>query len=581
MKFKLVTLMIMILGFFACSDDFLDSKPQGKLSDEILSTPAAIDALCTSAYSALAGPEGSDQAFLSPTTNWIYGDVRAETAYKGGGGISDIWEFHAFETFTGVYATNGLLDRKWFHMYISVQRANNAIRRLNEVSVEDVPLKNVRLGEMRFLRAHYFFELSRLFNKIPYFDENVETKDYINISNVEFTRDEILAKIANEFKDAAELLPPTQPEGGRVTKYAALAYQAKVTLYRAYKQNPANNQVTEIDHTLLGEVVTLCDQASAGGYSLLSDFQQLAEVEYEHGAESVFGVEYSIEDGTDLGRINWSNLVCTPRGPVYGGDGFFQPSQNLVNSYKTTAGGVPDFDNYKNGNILRATDGFLYNIDPRLDFTVGRLGIPWKNYTRNYDERWSREPATYGQYSCKKFVVGPGSPYMVKGWPWGANALNFQVIRYADVLLWKAEALIELGRQNEALPLINQIRKRAKNSNYVKKLNSSTNAANYVIDEYKDGVNCTWTQEYARKALRFERKLELAMEGERFFDLVRWGVAAETINDYISTEKTLRTYFNDETRFTTGKDEYFPIPQAQINFSGGLYQQNPGYENAE
>lgn len=581
MKFKLVTLMILILGVFACSDDFLDSKPQGKLSDEILSTPAAIDALCTSAYAALAGPEGNDLAFLSPTNNWIYGDVRAETAYKGGGGISDIWEFHAFETFTGVYATNGLLDRKWFHMYISVQRANSAIRRLNEVSVEDVPLKNVRLGEMRFLRAHYFFELSRLFNKIPYFDENVETKDYINISNVEFTRDEILAKIANEFKDAAELLPPTQPEVGRVTKYAALAYQAKVTLYRAYKQNPANNQVTAIDQTLLGEVITLCDQVAVGGYSLLSDFQQLAEVEYEHGAESVFGVEYSIEDGTDLGRINWSNLVCTPRGPVYGGDGFFQPSQNLVNSYKTTAGGVPDFDNYKNGNILKATDGFLYNIDPRLDFTVGRLGIPWKNYTRNYDERWSREPATYGQYSCKKFVVGPGSPYMVKGWPWGASALNFQIIRYADVLLWKAEALIELGRQNEALPLINQVRKRAKNSNYVKKLNSAVNAANYVIDEYNDGVNCTWTQEYARKALRFERKLELAMEGERFFDLVRWGVAAETINDYISTEKALRTYFNDETRFTAGKDEYFPIPQAQINFSGGLYQQNPGYENAE
>ena len=468
MKFKLITFIFISLGIIACSDDFLDSKPQGKLSDEILNTPAAIDALCTSAYSALAGPEGDNLVFLSPTTNWIYGDVRAETAYKGGGGISDIWEFHAFETFTGVYATNGLLDRKWFHMYISVQRANSAIRRLNEVSEEEVPLKNVRLGEMKFLRAHYFFELSRLFNKIPYFDENVETKDYINISNDEYTRDEILEKIIEEFKQAAELLPPTQPQAGRVTKYAALAYQAKATLYRAYKQNALNNQVEEVNQTLLGNVVTLCDEVAAGGYDLLADFQHLAEVEYEHGPESVFGVEYSIDDGTDLGRINWSNLVCTPRGPIYGGDGFFQPSQNLVNSYKTTAGGIPDFDNYNTGDILKAADGFAYNIDPRLDFTVGRIGIPWKNYTRNYDERWSREPATYGQYSCKKFVVGPGSPYMVKGWPWGGSALNFQIIRYADVLLWKAEALIELGRQDEALPLINQIRNRAKNSKYVK-----------------------------------------------------------------------------------------------------------------
>ena len=149
-------------------------------------------------------------------------------------------------------------------MYISVQRANSAIKRLNEVSEEEVPLKNVRLGEMKFLRAHYFFELSRLFNKIPYFDENVETKDYINISNEEYTRDEILEKIIEEFKQAAELLPPTQPQAGRVTKYAALAYQAKATLYRAYKQNVLNNQVEEVDQTLLGNVVTLCDEVAAG-----------------------------------------------------------------------------------------------------------------------------------------------------------------------------------------------------------------------------------------------------------------------------------------------------------------------------
>ncbi|MBP9017104.1 RagB/SusD family nutrient uptake outer membrane protein [Porphyromonadaceae sp. NP-X] len=575
---KNIILLIIPLIVFSCSDDFLDCKPQGKLSDEILNTQEAIDALCTSAYSALAGPEGSDLAFLSPTTNWIYGDVRAETAYKGGGGITDIWEYHAFETFTGVYATNSLLDRKWYHLYISVQRANNAIRRLNNVTLKEVPLRDVRLGEMKFLRAHFFFELSRLFNKIPYFDENVDIKDYINISNEQFSRDQILEKIANEFEDAAKLLPVTQTELGRVTKYAAFAYAAKVNLYRAYKQDPKNNQVVEIDRSLLNKVVALCDSVAKGGYSLLSDFQYLAEVEYEHGPESVFGVEYSINDGTEYGRINWSNLVCTPRGPVYGGDGFFQPSQNLVNSYKTDNNGLPDFDNYNiSGNINKASDGFLFNIDPRLDFTVGRLGIPWKTYTRNYDERWSREPATYGYFSCKKFVLAPGSPYMVKGWPWGGNALNFQFIRYADVLLWKAEALIELGRQDEAYPLINQIRNRAKNSNYVKKLNSTANAANYVINEYKPDINCIWTQEYARKALRFERKLELAMEGERFFDLVRWGVAAETINDYFQREKIVRTYIKDDTHFTAGKDEYFPIPQPQINFSGGLYKQNPGY----
>src|SRR5690606_2115297 len=344
--------LIIIVAFIisSCNKDFLESTPRGTLSDDVLNTPEAIELLCISAYAALAGPEGDDATFLSPTTNWIDGDVRAETAYKGGGGITDIWEFNAFETFNGVYATNGLLDRKWFHLYRSVQRANSAIRRLNAVTEEQVPLKNVRLGEMKFLRAHYFFELSRLFNRIPYFDENVEYEDYINISNVEFTRDEILSKISEELAAAAELLPTSQPEAGRATKYAAKAYQAKATLYRAHRQN-ADNTLSTIDEGLLNEVVSLCDEVAAGGYGLLDDYQHLAEVEFENGKESVFAVQYSIEDGTGNGRINWSNLLNVPRGPVYGGDGFFQPSQNLVNSFKTNASGLPAMDSYNNSNL--------------------------------------------------------------------------------------------------------------------------------------------------------------------------------------------------------------------------------------
>lgn len=574
--------LIIVVAFItsSCNKDFLESTPRGTLSDEVLNTPEAIELLCISAYAALAGPEGSDGAFLSPTTNWVYGEVRGETAYKGGGGITDIWEFNAFETFNGVYATNGLLDRKWFHLYRSVQRANSAIRRLNAVTEEQVPLKNARLGEMKFLRAHYFFELSRLFNRIPYFDENVEYEDYINISNVEFTRDEILSKISEELAAAAELLPTSQPEAGRATKYAAKAYQAKVTLYRAYRQN-ADNTLSTIDEGLLNEVVSLCDEVAAGGYGLLDDYQHLAEVEFENGKESVFAVQYSIEDGTDNGRINWSNLLNVPRGPVYGGDGFFQPSQNLVNSFKTDASGLPAMDTYNNSNLMTVQDGLNTFVDPRLDFTVGRLGVRWKNYNgAPYEESWVREPATYGYYGTKKFLVSPESPYMVAGFPWGGSALNFQIIRYADVLLWKAEALIELSRQMEALPIINNVRQRAMESKYVLVWNNSSDtdyAANYKIGLYEHDVNCNWTQDYARKALRFERKLELAMEGERFFDLVRWGAAEETLNEYFIKEKSLRTYLQN-AKFVKARDEYFPIPQAQINFSGGLYQQNPGYE---
>ncbi len=579
MNYKILLLAVITL-LSSCSDDFLDTQPKGTLSEDLLNTPDAIEALCTAAYSALAGPEGSDGAFLSPTTNWIYGAVRSEEAYKGGGGVGDIWEYNAFETFTGVFATNGLLDRKWFHMYISVQRANNAIRRLKAVTEDEVPLKDIRLGEMKFLRAHFYFELSRLFNRIPYFDENVAPEEYVNISNVEFTRDEILERIAGELAEAAALLPETQPEAGRVTKYAARAYQAKVTLYRAYKQKE-DNTLDVIDNTLLEEVVSLCDLAQQGSYGLLSDFQHLAQVEYENGEESVFSIQYSINDGTTNGRINWSNLLNVPKGPAYSGDGFFQPSQNLVNSYKTDENGLPQFDSYNQDNLMTVEDGFDTSVDPRLDFTVGRIGVRWKTFSESpYAENWAREPATYGYYGCKKFLVSPDSPYMVEGWPWGGAALNFYLVRYADVLLWKAEALIELGRQDEAVELINLVRERAKNSNYVLAWNNTSAtdyAANYNIDIYKPGVNCNWTQEFARKALRFERKLELAMEGERFFDLVRWGVAAEVLNsEYFAKEKDLRSYLQN-AEFQEGRDEYFPIPENQIDFSGGLYQQNPGY----
>ena len=579
MKIRYMILAVIVV-FSACKKDFLDSKPKAKLSDELLNTPEGIEGLCIAAYAALAGPDGQG-VHDRPTTNWIYGDVRAETAYKGGGGVGDLGEFNAFETFTGVFPTFGVLDGKWFDLYRSVQRANSAIKRLNAVTEDAVPLKNVRLGEMRFLRAHYYFELSRLFNRIPYFDENVETVDYVKISNTEFTRDQILEKIANEFAAAADLLPVSQPEAGRATKYAAKAYQAKVTLYRAYKQND-DNLFASTDAALLNNALTLCNEViNNGGYSLLDDFQKLSQAEYDNSKESVFAVQYSIGDGTTNGRINWSNLLNAPRGPAYGGDGFFQPSQNLVNSYKTDANGIPMPDTYNSSDIMTVADGLANNVDPRLDFTVGRIGVRWKNYTASaYAANWAREPATYGSYHNKKALVSPESPFMVKGFPWGGSALNWTIIRYADVLLWKAEALIELNRQDEAYPLINQVRTRAKNSKYVlafPNVNATDYAAKYTIDTYQPGINCSWTNDYARKALRFERKLELALEGERFFDLVRWGIADQVLNtEYFPKEKVLRTYLMN-AKFVKGRDEYFPIPQSQINFSGGLYKQNPNY----
>ena len=175
-----------------------------------------------------------------------------------------------------------------------------------------------------------------------------------------------------------------------------------------------------------------------------------------------------------------------------------------------------------------------------------------------------------------KEVVAKGDPTFRKYGAFIGTALNSDVIRYDDVLLWKAEALIELDREDEALPIINQIRERASNSTDKLVFEDGSPVANYNVQPYIDGVNCTWTKDYARKALQFERRLEFAMESPRFFDLVRWGIAAETLNKHFETEKE-RFVFLKDAFFKKGRDEYLPIPQAQINLVDGIYIQNNGW----
>ena len=215
------------------------------------------------------------------------------------------------------------------------------------------------------------------------------------------------------------------------------------------------------------------------------------------------------------------------------------------------------------------------NVDPRLDFVTGRPTIRYKTYTEKPCGLWVRNSDSYGYNNTKRFWLSPESSDATQGWPWGASALNWQIIRYADLLLYKAEALIEIGGNGleEARTLINRVRQRAMESEYVSDFNDpSKYAANYKIGLYP---SAGWTQEYARKALRTEMRLEKAMEGERFFDLVRWGIAKETMNNYFKAEKDNRIYYNNAT-FDAGED-YFPVPVAQYNFSGGIYVQNPGY----
>lgn len=588
LKYVMVFCALAVMTTGCNESKFLDIRPQGTLNDENLTSAKGAEMLMNAAYAALAGPgENRNDVRNYPMTNWSYGEVRADNAYKGGRGVGDVSDIHKLETFD-VDASLANVDGKWFQLYCCVQRCNFALRALQNLTDGEMADRTVRIAEMKVLRAHFFFELSRLYNKIPYFDETLdESKDYTDVTNNQYTRDQILGMIAKELTDAAEVLPERQTDLGRVNCYVAWAYAAKVKLYQAYEQDETTHKVVKVNSELMREVVDLCSKLD-GKYDLLSDFQQLDLVAYENGQESVFAVQYILNDASgEMLCINWSNLLNAPGGEAYKGDSFFLPSQNLINAYKTDDNGFPLFDTFNEedysvpgtddkGNFINTQ--IESNVDPRLDFVVGRPNIRWKTYTKTpCQQSWVNDQSTYGSNCVKRFFVSPESEDMCKEWPWGASGLNWQIIRYAHVLLWKAEALIELGDAaslEQARKVINRIRHRAATSVWVKDFkNPDKDAANYKISEYPAAG---WTQDYARKALRFETRLETALEGERFFDLVRWGEASNTLRKYLEVEQNKRIYYKG-VQFVAGRDEYLPISIGQYTLSGGIYVQNPGY----
>lgn len=544
----------------ASSCDFLNDDPQGILSDEQVKGPDQVEGLVTAAYSSL----GNDH-YDKPFSLWPYGNVRSDDAYKGGNDENDISAFHFYEIAQNIKTDFGEADGLWFYSYKAISRTNTALSVLKTVSTNDVPLRDTRMGEMYFLRGHFYFILKTVFGHIPFVDEDLPIDDYDKVDN-KLSNDEQWAWIVSDFQKAYDLLPEKQDQIGRANKIAAAAYLAKANLYRAYRQDERNN-VTEINQADLQEVLKYTEKVLNSGYGLEYDFAyNFLPGAYQNGKESLFAVQYSIDDGTMFGRLNWGDVLSVPMG--VGCCDFHKPSQNLVNAYKTDKTGLPMFDSFDNTNY----DSNSNTADPRLYHTVAMPGFPYKyNKELIYEEGWNRNPTVYGYYASLKENVDPSCDCFVNVAPFYGNSKNRIIIRYADAILMRAEALIELGRHNEALPLINQIRERAQRStdmiDYAPKLS---------ISLYQPGVNCTWSNDFARQALRWERRLEFAMEGSRFFDLVRWGIADQVINAYFKTESSRRPFLKSGN-FTKSKNEYIPIPQQQINFVNGIYKQNYGW----
>ena len=578
-KHKIIAVCFLSIALLtSCNKDFLEYEPKGVLSSENVATAENAEALVVAAYAGIANDE-----MIGPLTHqWVYGSVRSDDAYKGGGGRGDVDVVDKYEQYNLTVADMGdwMTPRTWTNHYKAISRINFALSVINKIPDGEYDNKTIRQAELRFLRGHSHFMLKQMFKKVPYITEDLSQEDILKTSN-DLSNEELWNVIAEDFLFAYNNLPQAQEQVGRADKNAAAAYLAKLRLFQAYEQNDTH-QVTNINQQRLQEVIDYADDVIA---SLEADYGNNFLDGFDNGPESIWAAQFSINDGTEVGRVSFVTGLNSPHGTgLYGCCGFHMASQNMVNAFKTDANGLPLLDTFNNSDIFN-TIGSNGNaslpvgttVDPRIDHTVGIPGRPFKykntiNETGDmvYKFSWARDPGVYGYFGNMKEQQSPDCSCYVKEGPFVGTSKNVDFIRYADVLLFKAEALIQMNQYGAATGIINQVRLRAAAS-------TSRSLAAGATNIYKIGEYPTFTsKEYALKALKFERRLEFGMEGPRFFDLVRWGEAETVLNGYLMVEKTKRDFLAN-AHFTAGRDEYYPIPQREIDFTAGLYKQNPGY----
>jgi starch-binding outer membrane protein, SusD/RagB family len=374
-------------------------------------------------------------------------------------------------------------------------------------------------------------------------------------------------------------LPETQSSVGRVNKWAAASYLAKTYLYQ--------KKFTEAK-ALFDLIIANGKTTGGKKYNLVPRFSNLYRIANDNNEEAIFAVQATVKSGN--GNNANADLQLNFIQGVDPGTccGFFQPSFEFVNSYRTDAKGLPLLDgSYNNdANAVKQDMGILStapftldagNLDPRLDHTVGRRGIPFLDWGKHTGQSMIRNQGNGGPYSPKKYIYQKAEKEagLTETGGWGHqtyNALNITIIRFADVLLMAAEAEVELGNLGQALTYVNRVRARAANAaDFV--TDAGKPAANYKIELYPSFP----TADYARNAVRFERKLELGMEGYRFYDLVRWGTDVVEINNYLKYDsKYLNSTIGGAVYQT--KHRLLPIPQGQIDLVGkDILTQNPDY----
>lgn len=576
-KIKLLTaLTIVVAGiiiFVACKRSFLDQLPQGVYDEASLTNRKGINGMLINTYATLDGQAGT---WYAGASNWLWGSVRGGDAYKGSEPNDQI-DGNPVMRFE-VQSSNPYVLNKWNGTFDGIGQANLVLKLLPKVTdLTDVEKLQIE-AEAKFIRAHHHFEGKKNFNNIPYVDETVTDFKIPNTTNGTDYVD-IWPQIEADFQFAYNNLAEVKPNIGRVNKWAAACFLAKAYMFqKKFAQAKA-----------LYDVILVSGKNSKGdAYDLALQYHDNFKVTSENNRETVFAVQASYGDGSNTNG-NYDNALNYPHSsstPGAGCCGFFQPSQSMLNSYKTTAAGLPDPDNFNSTNVTsdetflssQAFVPYAGTLDTRIDWSVGRRGIPYLDWGVHPGRDWIRQVNYGGPYSPKKNVFYSAELNATSGsvgWGWNNTSLNYPAMRYADVLLMAAEAEIEVGSLATARTLINRVRARAAASP-VK--NGAVDAANYLVSQYAIAFA---DQNAARKAVRFERKLELSMEGHRFFDLVRWGIAKAEMDPYLALEAVRKPVTLNGAVFTANKHEYLPIPDFAISQSikdgTPTLKQNPGY----
>jgi len=600
------SVILLAVIIYSCSQK-LNLQPQGSLLQSNVTNNSGVQGLLIGAYALLSGePDpGQNLGNGSAASNYVYGSECADDSYKGST-PSDQPDVIPLMTWSLAQSgTSSYLDEKWTVLYNGIQRSNDVIRTMR-LSTSISPSDTVEYeAEARFLRGYYHFEGKKIFNNFPYVNELIQySSNNLNVPN--YTGGSyinIWPNIVADLTYAANNLPATQPNIGRVNKWAAMAFLAKAYMY----QHEYDSALS-----LLTNIIANGTTSNGTPYALEPNYESNFNPAQKNGSESVFACQASVNDGsstaTNGGNGDTGDELNFPYNNGPGCCGFNNPSWNLVQAYKTDATGLPLLDgSYNNSPLISDPSGTVWSgtIDPRLDWVAGRPGEPYFDWG-TIDSTWVRDLEDDGPFVPKKNGYAKsqiGTYSSTETVFWGAaevDANNVNLCRFADVILWAAECEAQTGNLDQAETYVNMIRQRAANPNSWVYLNATYNAAtstyspqttpggNYNIQPYPAGAFTSQGQAYALNAIEMERRLELGMEGQRFFDLARWdngtGSMAATLNAYVSVEKNRTGFYrvNNTAFFTKGVNECFALPLNEIqaeNATGTVYlKQNPGYQ---